>query len=99
MVSVPTGGRKKKLKHNIATSEAVVASVIPHPVAISNTTTTYVNAIVVGLTGRIHEYNTVTTATAATDPAMRAIAIRPCMFERPSDYQSLKDFLMFLDIS
>ncbi len=51
MVSVPIGGRKKKLKHAVAASEAAVASAIPHSVAISRMATTYTSAIVVGLTG------------------------------------------------
>jgi hypothetical protein len=35
IVRVPTGGRKKKLKHRTATTAAVVASTMPHAVAIS----------------------------------------------------------------
>ena len=33
IVRVPTGGRKKKLKHRTATIDAVVASTMPHAVA------------------------------------------------------------------
>ncbi len=33
MVNVPTGGRKKKLRHSIATTEAIVDSRMPHTVA------------------------------------------------------------------
>ena len=35
MVQVPTGGRKKKLKHANARTEATVASAMPHPVAMN----------------------------------------------------------------
>ena len=33
MVNVPTGGRKKKLKHSIATTDAIVDSKMPQAVA------------------------------------------------------------------
>ena len=39
MVSVPTGGRKKMLKHSVASTDAVVDSAIPHCVAISRIVT------------------------------------------------------------
>ena len=37
---VPTGGRKKKLKHSTATRDADVASTMPHVVAITRTART-----------------------------------------------------------
>src|SRR5262245_17602363 len=65
MVSVPTGGKKKKLNANMAATEAAGASVMPHWVAIRRTATTYVSATVVGLTW-ISWNAEVITATVAT---------------------------------
>ena len=75
MVNVPTGGRKKKLKHNTATTDAVVASASPH-VATSRIAMKYVSATVVGLTCRTTQYSAVITRTAPVATANRPMANR-----------------------
>ena len=50
IVKVPTGGRKKKLKHSIPATEETIASSSPHSVAMPRIANKRVSAIVVLLT-------------------------------------------------
>ena len=51
MVNVPTGGKKKKLKTRVASTEESAASRNPHVLAMSKTNSRYANPTVVALTG------------------------------------------------
>ena len=73
MVNVLTGGRKKKLRHATAATDAIVASKIPHADAIERMTTRYDRATVVGFTASSAPQTIVTAPTAATDAAERKV--------------------------
>src|SRR5438132_9703290 len=51
MVSVPTGGRKKRLNATVARSEDTSASTNPQVLATTSTNNRYANPIVVAFTG------------------------------------------------
>jgi hypothetical protein len=65
MVNCPTGGKKKKLKHSMATTEATTASMSPHAVAIANTPSRYAKPAVVAFTARTRLHSTVMAAMIA----------------------------------
>src|ERR1700693_4340424 len=76
MVKVPIGGKKKKLKHNTATTEAVIDSTSPHLAAMNRMATRYAKPAVVALTDTARKQNQVMAATIA---ATIAIRIANCM--------------------
>jgi hypothetical protein len=63
MVNVPTGGRKKKLKTNVASIEASAASRNPHALAITRIVSRYAKPTVLALTGTTLEPRRVTAPT------------------------------------
>ena len=71
IVSLPTGGRKKKLKLKVATIEAARASRKPQIVAMTRTSRRYAKPIVVALTGMRLLPAHVTSATPARDTTNR----------------------------
>ena len=71
MVSVPTGGRKKKLKAKVAEMEAAADSMNPQAVAIINTSIRYANPTVVTFTGIAVCANAVRAATPPSDTTRR----------------------------
>src|SRR6202795_471393 len=76
MLKVPTGGKKKKLKHNTAKTEAVIDSTSPHLAAMNRIATRYAKPAVVALTDTARKQIQVI---AATMPATIAIRIANCM--------------------
>jgi hypothetical protein len=67
------GGRKKKLKHSIATTEAMTDSMSPHAVAMARMPSKYANPAVVELTVIQLRQTTVVMATKAKLLARRNI--------------------------
>ena len=81
IVNVLTGGKKKKLKTRVASTEDRAASRNPHAVAITKTSSGYANPTVVALTRTTVYATKVTIATAVKDINNRN-ARRPNVFHR-----------------
>jgi len=74
MVSVPTGGKKKKLKQTAAAMDMGTAYRNPHAAATERMATRNVNATVVGLTCSHFTYTKTISATSATHVTDRKVA-------------------------
>ena len=71
-MSLPTGGKKKKLKATVAAMEARDASRNPQTVAMINTSSRYAKPTVVAFTGTRPWHTHVTSATPARDDNIRS---------------------------
>ena len=73
-MSVPIGGRKKKLKQSTAAKEAIVDYTIPPLVAMNSTATRYRNPTAAALTGTNRNRTNVIAATMKSDAQMRKLS-------------------------
>jgi hypothetical protein len=86
MVRVPTGGKKKKLKHSMLVIEAKIAWSRPQRVAIPRVASRYVKATVVVFTFRKRKYAAVMTATMTSVAPNWTAAVRRCRFPMEFPY-------------
>jgi hypothetical protein len=70
MLKVPTGGRKKKLRHNTPKTETTMAGREPQLAAINRTTSNIASATVVGFMLAPNGLSEAVTAAMPTTPTM-----------------------------
>lgn len=81
MVSVPMGGKKNKLKHSIAATEAMVDSTKPPLVAMRRIATRYRKPAVVALTGTNRYRTKVVAATNSSAMETRRMRMKFLRYE------------------